>query len=79
MTKEEIRAARDTLGQSAKRFGIAIGYAENSAGRSVRRLEAGDRKASGAVVKLIHGLLVEHYAREKERSERAAHFAVLVS
>jgi DNA-binding transcriptional regulator YiaG len=57
MTPDEIRAIRKRFGLTAQDFGILIGFKDGGAGRTVRRLEAGDIEVSGTLEKLLGYML----------------------
>lgn len=59
MTRAEFREARLALGLSQRLMGLALGIAESSADRTVRRWEGGQRDVPGPVAQLTR-LLVRH-------------------
>ena len=57
MTPEQFRQARQTLGLSAAKMGLMLGYTGTSAGRMVRHMESGDRAIREAQIRLVEAYL----------------------
>lgn len=70
MTAEEFRAAREQLGLTQEEFGRRLGFVGQplNIGKSIRRLESGQRAIDGAVSRLVKVLLVLAPSEERKKT-----------